>query len=164
MKLEFYPEDNTEKVLAGLAEYEEIWKEDGKKTIKKMEEISGIKFRDNLIKVYVFYDPKRKSNSNFSKIEIKANFSAGLKKLCLIHELAHQLVINEMLKDKNMDIHFVLDLILFDIWESVYGEGFAEEGVRIESGVSTRYKEAWDWALSFDKEKRANKFRELVAV
>jgi hypothetical protein len=44
----------------------------------------------------------------------------------------------------------------------LYGSEFADKAVDNEKKFSESYKEAWEWALSFSKEERSKKFREIV--
>jgi hypothetical protein len=63
-----------------------------------------------------------------------------------------------------LDEHRLLFLFLYDIWERLYGKGFAEEQVEVEKkrkGVYD-YEAAWAWALAQSKEERAQRFKEIV--
>ena len=63
-----------------------------------------------------------------------------------------------------MDEHRVLFLFLYDVWERLYGQGFADAQVVVEKkrrGVYD-YEAAWTWALAQSKEERAQRFKEIV--
>jgi hypothetical protein len=56
-----------------------------------------------------------------------------------------------------------LFLVLYDIWEKLYGKEFADKMVDVEEqrkGIYD-YEAAWKWALAMTKEERATKFRNL---
>jgi len=50
------------------------------------------------------------------------------------------------------------------IWNDLYGSEFAERGVLVESGLRKGgvYRRAWKWALSKDREERAEIFSKLT--
>lgn len=54
-------------------------------------------------------------------------------------------------------------LILYDIWEKLYGKEFADQAVVVEKKRKGLYdhESAWEWALAFTKEQRAAQFKEL---
>ena len=82
----------------------------------------------------------------------------------LIHELLHRLMVGNKKGTKDeKTTHRQLDLVLFDIWEKLYGKVFADESVTLEHSYhSLIYKESWDWALSFSKEERMKLFHESL--
>jgi hypothetical protein len=65
-----------------------------------------------------------------------------------------------------LDEHRVLFLILYDVWERLYGKGFADEQVEVEKrrrGVYD-YAAAWEWALAQSQEERATRSSSAVRV
>jgi hypothetical protein len=63
-----------------------------------------------------------------------------------------------------VDEHRVLFLVLYDLWERLWGRDFADQQVSVESGRTGLYDyaSAWRWALSLGKEQRASRFAEIV--
>jgi len=80
----------------------------------------------------------------------------------LIHELGHRLIAR-IPKTNELDEHRVLFLVLYDIWESLYGRDFVDRMVEVEKKRKGLYdyESAWKWALSMSKEERAAKFKAL---
>lgn len=66
-------------------------------------------------------------------------------------------------EDKGLLSHKVLNLILYDVWESLYGKEFADSEVGVESKRTDIYKQAWDWALSINSSERMKIFNQLKA-
>ena len=58
----------------------------------------------------------------------------------------------------------MLDLFLYDVWESLWGRDLAEQQVTFESGLRGRYdyETAWKWALSLSTAERASRFADIV--
>jgi hypothetical protein len=98
-------------------------------------------------------------------MKLRASYPPETKKATLIHELGHRLIIPIRIpKEKvELDEHRVLFLILYDLWERLYGEGFADEQVEVEKKRrgAYDYESAWRWALSLSKAERAAQFKEL---
>jgi hypothetical protein len=87
-----------------------------------------------------------------------------VKRATLIHELGHRLLVPIRIpKSKDLDEHKVLFLILYDVWEQLYGKEFADRSVEVEKQRKGLYdyEAAWKWALSLSKEQRAAEFKEL---
>ena len=154
LTIKFYPESDKPEFVKGAEEYQRLWDEDGKRIVQAMEEVSGLKFVEKEINAIVFdgisysYPLRLK----FPHTSIRAIFS---------HEFLHRLLIgNDVGLHNPKESHMQLDLILFEIWERLYGLDFAEESIKLESTYhSPLYKEAWDWALAIPKEKRLETFR-----
>lgn len=58
----------------------------------------------------------------------------------------------------------MLDLFLYDVWESLWGKDLADQQVVFDSGLRGLYdyEAAWKWALSLSKAERASRFAEIV--
>jgi hypothetical protein len=95
-------------------------------------------------------------------MKLRASYPPDVKKATLIHELGHRLLAR-IPKTTELDEHRVLFLVLYDIWESLYGKGFADRMVEVEKKRKGLYdyESAWKWALSLSKEERATKFKAL---
>ena len=159
VKVSFSPE--SEKYAQATKEYQDIWKSEGKRIIEAMERISGVRFTEREIQAIV-YEGVSWSGFLNEPMKLRASYPTDVKKATLVHELGHRLLL-PIPKTKEMDEHRVLFLVLYDIWESLYGRDFADRMVEVEKrrkGVYD-YESAWKWALSMSKNERAKKFKAL---
>lgn len=159
MQLVFTPE--SDKFAEATKEYQTIWSGEGRKMVEAMERISGLKFKDTDIKVIVY---EGVSNSGFrdSPMKMRASYPLNIKKATLIHELGHRLIAG-LPKTGEIDEHRALFLVLYDIWEKLYGQDFADQAVEAEKQRKGLYdyESAWKWALSQSQKERAEKFKVL---
>jgi ketosteroid isomerase-like protein len=157
----FSPE--SEKFSKATTEYQAIWSAEGKKIVEAMESVSGLRFSDKHIAVIV-YEGVSWSGFRDRPMKLRASYPLEIKKATLIHELGHRLINSIRIpKTKQLDEHRVLFLILYDIWEKLYGKEFADKAVEVEKqrkGIYD-YESAWQWALSLSKEERTAEFKEL---
>lgn len=170
LKINFYPESDNPAFEKASAEYRKLWEQDGNRIVSAIENISGLKFKEKFINALVFDDV-----SYSVPLQLTANITLERKRGALVHELCHRLVVGNNIKVKSgknynswiFAIHKHINLILYDIWVTLYGENFAKREIKYEislwdrEGVSP-YKIAWDWALSMTKEERAKKFKEYI--
>jgi hypothetical protein len=159
VQLSFTPE--ADKYAQATREYQAIWNDEGEKILEAMEHVSALRFKDKEVKVIVFEGVSR-SGLGDDPMKLRASYPSNIKKATLIHELGHRLIAN-IPKTKEIDEHRVLFLILYDIWEKLYGKDFADKAVEVEKerrGLYD-YESAWKWALSLSKEERAAKFKAL---
>jgi len=160
--LNFSPE--SEKFTDATRQYQSIWNAESKRIIAAMEEVSGMKFQPQDVRVIVFEGP---SESGFGDkpMKLRASYPADTKKATLIHELGHRL--NTMIRKRpdGIDEHRVLFLYLYDVWIKLYGKSFADHEVEVEKLRKGRYdyETAWNWALSMSEQERAAKLREIIA-
>ena len=157
--MSFTPE--SEKYAQATKEYQAIWSGEGKRILGTMESVSGLKFEEQEVRVIV-YEGVSFSGFGDSPMKLRASYPSDIKKATVIHELGHRLIAS-IRKTKEMDEHRVLFLILYDIWEKLYGKDFADNAVAVEK---TRkglydYESAWKWALAMSQEERAAKFKAL---
>ena len=161
LNLTFSPE--SEKYEQATAEYQAIWTAEGKKITEAMESVSGLKFSEKDVRVIV-YEGVSWSGYRDKPMKLRASYPSDIKKATLVHELGHRLIVPISIpKGKQLDEHKVLFLILYDIWEKLYGREFADHAVEVEKkrkGIYD-YESAWQWALSLSKEERAAQFKEL---
>ena len=161
LNLTFSPE--SEKYEQATAEYQAIWTSEGKKIIEAMESVSGLKFTEKDVRVIV-YEGVSWSGFRDKPMKLRASYPTDIKKATLVHELGHRLLVQVRIPEgKQLDAHKVLFLILYDIWEKLYGREFADHAVEVEKkrkGIYD-YESAWQWALSLTKEARAAQFKEL---
>ncbi len=96
-------------------------------------------------------------------MKLRASYDLEVKKGTLIHELSHRLLFN--LKNKPAgDEHKLLNLFLYDVWEELYGTQFAHNMVRAEKEFGSLYRDAWEYALSMDKDSRKRTFIEQSSL
>jgi hypothetical protein len=161
LRLNFSPE--SEKYTQATSEYQAIWNSEGKKIVDAMESVSGLKFTDKEVQVVV-YEGVSWSGFGEKPMKLRASYPPDVKKGTLIHELGHRLLVPiRFPKSADLDEHKVLFLILYDIWEQLYGKEFADQQVEVEKKRKglVDYEAAWKWALSLSKDQRAAKFKEL---
>jgi len=151
----------TEKYGQATTEYQEIWNREGKRIIEAMERVSGVGFTERQVGAIV-YEGVSWSGFGNKPMKLRASYPLDVKKATLVHELGHRLLVN-VPKTKEVDEHRVLFLVLYDIWESLYGRDFADRMVEVEKKRKGLYdyESAWKWALSMSKEERAAKFKAL---
>jgi hypothetical protein len=159
LKINFSPE--SEKYTQATTEYQTLWNSEGERIVAAMEKVSGVKFTDNVIPAIVFEGPSSSGLGN-DPMKLRASYPPDVKKGTLIHELGHRLIA-DIPKTKQMDEHRVLFLILYDIWESLYGKDFADRMVEVEKARKGLYdyESAWKLTLSMTQEERAVKFKAL---
>jgi hypothetical protein len=140
-------------------EYSSIWAWDGENITRSIQRISGLAFSSRSLHGEIIDGP---SQSN--PLKLRFNYESDSKRETLVHELCHILLGENKLKaramngDLSLGIHMVLNLILFDILVDLWGEEFAKSAVEAESSRSEVYKNAWAWALKFNKMGREERF------
>ena len=154
LSIKFKPKTKDLLLVKATEEYQYFWDKEGDIIVDAIEEISLLKFKIEKLEAVV-YEGISKSNPLF----LRASYSSEVKKATLIHELCHILLVDNNIKIK--DVHKGLYLILYDIWIKLYGNSFAGRMIEIESKRNIRYKDAWDYVLQFNKNKRSKKFLEL---
>jgi hypothetical protein len=159
VRINFSPE--SEKYAQAIKEYQDIWNSESERFIEAMEKVSGVTFTENDIRAIV-YEGVSWSGFGNNPMKLRASYPPDVKKATLIHELGHRLL-SRIPKTKELDEHRVLFLVLYDIWESLYGKNFADRMVEVEKKRKGLYdyKSAWKWALSLSKEERAARFKAL---
>lgn len=167
LQINFYPESDKKKFIDATKEYQELWKKEGSKIIETIEKISRLKFKTKFINAIIFDG----GQSYSYPLRLRYDYPYEKKKGMLIHELCHRLMLDNNLKTEKQTklseftrkIHQRIFLILYDIWAELYGETFAKDQVAQEIQSSDpSYKQAWKWALSFNRLMRLRKFENLV--
>ncbi|MBX4206043.1 hypothetical protein KW795_02500 [Candidatus Microgenomates bacterium] len=165
LKINFYLDSDDDRLLPGLESYKKIWELEGEKITETIESISGLKFKEKLINSIIF-----RSVSHSHPLSLNADFVEERKKANLIHELCHRITVGRTTLfypkmeplEFTLNSHKAIDLILYDILTELYGEDYAKGQVELESTFRDTAKDAWDWALSFTKEERKSKFKEIL--
>jgi len=162
LQLNFYPESDKKEYTKATNEYILIWKNEGEKIVKLIEKSSGLTFKTKNINAVIF-----DGISYSTPMRLTSNYKYEQKEATLVHELLHRLLMdnNFSFSNKetfNKDVHGVIDLVLYDILVELLGENIANKNKELEiSYNNSDYKEAWEWALSFSKEERSKKFKEM---
>ena len=141
LNINFLPDSDREdlsvQINKGVEEYAKIWERDGGQIIKAFENISGLKFQEKEINAIVYVSIL---NARSFPLSLKADLKTDIKKGLLIHELCHRLLSGNHIRIKNinyrdfsLEVHKLLDLILYDILAEVYGKELADKMVRWES-------------------------------
>ena len=163
LKINFLPESDLFDFTEAVKEYEKIWNDDGVKIISVWKNVTGLQFKENFINAIVF-----KGVSFSHLLNLKYNADNATKKAHLVHELGHRIlsgVIERKWKD-SLESHKVLDLLLYDVFEDLYGKDFADTQVKYDKSKDFQpevYITAWDWALQFKtREERQKKFKEIL--
>jgi hypothetical protein len=144
-------------------EYQALWEAEGDRMIEALESVAELNFPESAIEAVV-YEGISRSGSAGSPMRMRASDPAGAKKATLIHELGHRHLAQLTRRPPELDEHRVLFLLLYDVWERLYGKGFAAEQVEVEKRRQGVYddKAAWEWALSQSREERAKRFQEVI--
>ncbi len=171
LEIKFLPDsdrkDRTEAITEGIKEYSEIWDKYGESIVDSIEKITNLKFVETKINAIVYVSTL---SSRSFPLSLKAYYDKDIKKGLLVHELCHRLLSGNKVRvnykdrgDASLEIHKVLDLVLYDIWKDLFKEGFANKMAERESkGYSNEYKKAWVWALSFDEKERQKRFQAII--
>ena len=163
LSMKFVASDTSFK--AATLDYEKIWKEDGDKIVKMMEEMSGLKFMDTAITVIVFEGISESGYNTKTPMKLRASYSYKTKKATIIHELGHRLHFSMKKFPPTYNDHVMLFLYLYDVWVTLYGKEFADEQVLIEGkrgSAENNYKAMWAETLSLTEKERADKLKKIV--
>lgn len=144
-----------------VAEYQEIWTEDGSRIVKTLERITSLSFEPEPIRVIVH---KGASFSGYREIpmRLRASYPSNTKRGTLVHELSHRLVADVV--EKDVETHSVIFLFLYDAWVELWGREFADSQVAVESqrrGIFD-YEAAWNSVLSLTAEERSNRWQDFL--
>lgn len=157
----FIAQDQT---FAGAAEtYRQLWAAEGSTIVAAMERATGLTFQETHVRAVVFEGVSR-SGAGDSPMYLRASYPADVKKATLVHELGHRLIAQLRNRPGDLDEHRVLNLFLYEVWESLWGRAFADEQVQVESGRRGLYdyEGAWRWALSLSKDQRASRLADIL--
>lgn len=162
LQLNFYPESDKKEYVKAAYEYSLIWKKEGQGIVNLIEKYSGLTFKTKIINAVTF-----DGISYSTPMRLASNYKYENKEATLVHELLHRLLMNNNFSFSNKetfnkDVHGVIYLVLYDILVELLGVNIANKNKELEiSYGNSDYKEAWEWALSFSKEERSKKFKEM---
>jgi hypothetical protein len=148
--------------FAGAAhEYRSIWAAEGARIVVALEKASGLEFPAAPIDVVVS-EGRPMTAFDGRSMRLRASYSPDYKKATLVHEMGHRLAFT-LPRQAELDDHRLLYLFLYDAWEALYGDAFAERMVAIERRIpgGYDYDGAWSWALSLSREERQARLRQL---
>jgi hypothetical protein len=157
----FTPQDQS--FAEAAEEYRRIWVAEGSTIVDAMERETGLTFPVSHVDAVIFEGTSH-SGMGTGPMYLRASYSADVKKGTLVHENGHRLIAQLKTRPADLDEHRVLDLFLYDVWESLWGKDFADQEVTFESGLKGLYdyEGTWKWALSLSKAERASRFADIV--
>jgi hypothetical protein len=161
VSMTFTPQDQT---FAEAAEaYRRVWVAEGSTIVDAMERGTGLTFLETHVNAVIFEGVSH-SGVGDRPMYLRASYPADVKKATLVHEHGHRLIAQLRTRPADLDEHRVLDLFLYDVWESLWGRDLADQQVKFESGLRGvyDYETAWKWALSLSKAERASRFANIV--
>ncbi len=165
LKITFFPDSDKQEFVDATKHYQQIWDKEGKKIVRVIEKVSNLKFTEKIINAVVLEGGASLSHP----LGLRASYPLEVKKATLIHELCHRLMTGNNIKfrfesfvNRPVEIHKILNLILYDIWVKLYGKDFADRNVEVERQRAQIFKGAWDLALGFEKHERKRRFKEII--
>ena len=158
VSITFSPESNS--FAEDTREYQTIWDNDGNRIIETMEGISGLRFAPRNMRAIV-YGGLSDSGLGDAPMLLRANFPTSQKKALLILLLGNRLIAPITIP-KDLDTSKILCLILYDVWEKLYGKSFADEAIVFDKTLASgRRVPAWNWTLVLSPEERKTLLREV---
>jgi hypothetical protein len=157
----FTPSTRADTYDAGV--YREIWAEYGQRLINAIEARSCMPFSEPMVAATVA-DATSNSGGPDHPMRLRRTYIRSEKQSTLAHELGHRHLWQLEKRLDDIDGHMTLYLILYRVWADVWGEEFAEERVRGESGWDEDYANAWDWARSLAPNEREQLWRQLLVM
>ena len=144
---------------ADADEYRRLWKADGPRIAAALETASGLRFPKTRIDA-IISEGRPMTSYDGRTIRLRASYSRDYKKATLVHELGHRLAFT-LPRRSGLDDHRLLYLFLHDAWTDLYGREFADRMVGTERRIGPAYAEAWDWALTMNRQERQAQLRAL---
>lgn len=154
-------EAESDEFESAVAEYQEIWAEDGSKIVKTLERITCLSFGTEPILAMV-YEGASSSGYREVPMRLRASYPSNTKRGTLVHELSHRLISDVV--EKDVETHSFIFLFLYDAWVELWGREFADSQVAVESqrrGIFD-YEAAWKSVLSLTPEERSSQWRDLL--
>ncbi|HWA52203.1 MAG TPA: hypothetical protein VG895_04065 [Patescibacteria group bacterium] len=164
MKISFTPKSQDRRIVEAFESYKDIWNKDGYRIISSIEKVTGLKFSKDHLEATIIDGP----TSHSHPLQLSCFGIDKGRKRTLMHELGHIILDDneiDVLADNDEDLSFVnhklLDLVLFDIFCEFYNgdEEIARQHVERDKEINPQYySDAWDWALSMNREERQKLF------
>ena len=161
VSMTFTPQDQA--FAEAAAAYRRVWVAEGSTIVDAMERGTGLTFLETHVNAVIFEGVSH-SGVGDGPMYLRASYPAEVKKATLVHEHGHRLIAQLRTRPADLDEHRVLDLFLYDVWESLWGGDLADQQVKFESGLRGLYdyESAWKWALSLSRAERASRFADIV--
>lgn len=158
---EIFFEAESDEFDDAVAEYQQIWAEDGSKIVKTLERLTCQSFEPEPI-LAIIYEGASYSGYREIPMRLRASYSLDTKRGTLVHELSHRLIAG--LVEKDVESHSVIFLLLYDAWVELWGREFADSQVAVESQRrgTFDYETAWKSALSLTAEERSNRWQDSL--
>ena len=143
--------------------YKAIWDEYGERIVAALEKRTCMPFPELKVSA-VIADAVSHSGGPEHPMGLRATYSADVKQSTLVHELGHRHLWQLVERLDDVDGHKTLYLVLDRVWADVWGEQFAEDHVRNESGWQSEYDyaAAWAWARALEPTERARLWNQLL--
>src|SRR5690348_11095861 len=131
--INFLPDSDLDDFSDAIREYMEIWKNDGEKIVQTWEDITGYTFKETFVNAIVYGNKGGQSHP----LCLKAKGTLEEKKNHLVHEIGHRVLtlprrlIFQKTKTQpdSLENHKILFLVLYDVYELLYGKNFADLAV-----------------------------------
>ena len=136
VSMTFTPQDQTFAEAADA--YRRVWVAEGSTIVDAMERGTGLTFLEAHVNAVIFEGVSR-SGVGDSPMYLRASHPADVKKAILVDEHGHRLIAQLRTRPADLDEHRVLDLFLYDVWESLWGSNLADQQVKFESGLRGLY-------------------------
>ncbi len=161
VKINFKAE--SERFNAATEEYRQIWQVEGDRMIAAIEQATGLKYPEKEFNAIVF-EGVSESGRGRVPMKMRASYSTEIKKATLMHEIGHRHLSQLRKRPKEIDEHRLLFLWLYEAWVKLYGQAFADDAVKVESGRKGLYDydTAWKWALAMSPAQRLAKLQEII--
>jgi hypothetical protein len=124
VSMTFTPQDPT--FAEATEAYRRIWVAEGSTIVDAMERGTGLRFLETHVNAVIFEGTSR-SGMGDSPMYLRASYSPDVKKATLVHEHGHRLIAQLKTRPPDLDEHRVLDLFLYDVWESLWGRDLADQ-------------------------------------
>jgi len=143
--------------------YRAIWDDYGERIVEALQTRTCMPFPESNVSAIV---AEAVSNSGGPEhpMRLRASYARRIKQSTLVHELGHRHLWQLVERLDDVDGHMTLFLVLDHVWADVWGEEFAEDRVRGESGWHERYADAWTWVRSLKSERRAELWDQLLIM
>lgn len=161
--------DLTPRLNAAAEGYALVIERDGQRIIKALERYTGFQYLEENTLAFILSGTMSASGSaaTGNPIKLGADVDSTNFERILSHELGHR-ILSQRNITTSLSPHQMLDLFLFDVWESVYGEEKAKKFLELEMrdsksprGEKLSYKAAWEWAMALTLDERKNILTEL---
>jgi len=145
--------------------YRSIWAQDGERIVAALEKRTCLRFPESGVAALIADDVSH-SGGPEHPMGLRASYDVDIKRATLVHELAHRHLWQLVERLADLDGHRTLYLVLDRVWADVWGEEFAAERIRTESGwrASYDYAAAWAWARALTVDERGILWNRLLSL